>query len=117
MPSMDDAAAIALALPGVSEGSSYGRRAWLVGRHRFAWDRPFSKADVRRFGDAPVPDGDILALAVEDLGDKAALIAAHEAVFDIPHLDGYPIVLVRLDLASRSALAELIEDAWATVAR
>ncbi len=42
---------------GVVEGERYGNRAWSVSGKAFAWERPFSKADIRRFGDASPPDG------------------------------------------------------------
>lgn len=35
-------------------------------------------------------------------------------LFTIPHFDGYPAVLVRLDLIDRDRLAEIIADAWLT---
>ncbi len=51
-------------LPEVTLGEKYGRRTWMVGGNGFAWERPFSKADVRRFGDEPVPAGPIVAVRV-----------------------------------------------------
>lgn len=112
MPTVEDAAALALALPDVVEKPSYGHRAWFVGKAHFAWERPFSKADLRRFGDDPVPAGPILAVRLDDLGEKEALLGSNDAFFTIPHLDGHPIVLIRLEVVSRSDLADAIEDAW-----
>ena len=117
MATYDDVASLALGLPDVTEGTRYrGWRSWQVGRAVFAWERPFSKADVRRFGDAPVPGGPILAVATEDLEEKEALLAAHgSACLTIPHLDGYPAVLVRLDRlggVDDAELRELLVDAW-----
>ena len=113
MVSLEDAAAIALELPEVNEGLSYGHRAWSVAGKVFAWERPFSKADIKRFGDAPVPGGPIFAVRVEDLGEKQAVLAsAGKAFFTIAHFDGYPAVLIQLDKVGKRALRAAIVDAW-----
>ncbi len=53
-----DAAAIASGLPGVVIGTKWGNRTWMIGVRGFAWQRPLSKADVKRFGDDKPPSGD-----------------------------------------------------------
>lgn len=53
MATLDDAARLALALPEVSEGERYGMRTWSVASKPFAWERPFSKADLRAASCAP----------------------------------------------------------------
>ncbi|HTZ23465.1 MAG TPA: MmcQ/YjbR family DNA-binding protein, partial [Streptosporangiaceae bacterium] len=59
------------------------------------------------------PEGPILAVRVEDLGEKEAALAAHpEAFFTIPHFDGYSAVLIQLRLVSLTALREAITDGW-----
>lgn len=112
MVTIDEVAAAAMGLPEVTEGVRYGHRSWAVHGKVFAWERPFSKADIRRFGADPVPEGPILGLSVADLSDKEAVIGAHEAVFTIPHFDGYAAVLVRLTVCTPQLLGELLEDAW-----
>jgi hypothetical protein len=110
---IDDVAAMAQELPGVTEGERHGNRTWSVAGKGFAWERPFSKADLRRFGDATPPDGPILAVRVEDLGEKEAVLAAHPRdFFTIPHFEGYAAVLVQLSKVSKQALREALVDGW-----
>ena len=113
MAGWDDVARICLALPGVEESTSYGRRAWKVRGKGFVWERPLGKKDRADLGDA-VPDGPVLGARVPDEGAKFALIADDPAVFfTIPHFDGYPAVLVRLDAIDVPTLTEVAGEAWA----
>ena len=110
---MDQAVEMAMGLPEVVEGTKWGRRTWTVGGKGFAWERPLSKADRKRYGPATPPEGPIMAIATEDLGEKEAILAAGRAgLFTISHFDGYPAVLVELDTVDAVVLRETLVDAW-----
>lgn len=113
MVSIDVAAQMALELPEVTEGERHGHRTWFVGGKAFAWERPFSKADLKRFGDEKPPEGPILAVSVADLADKEAVLAANtKAFFTIAHFQGYAAILIQLNLVSAAALREALVDGW-----
>ncbi len=113
MVTIEDVGKLAMGLPAVTESERHGLRTWFVGKKAFAWERPFRKADIRRFGDTTPPDGPILAVRVEDLGKKEAELAAQpKAFFTIPHFDGYPAILIQLKAVTKRALREAIVDGW-----
>ena len=113
MADLEDVERLVAMLPEVSVGERHGHRTWAVAGKGFAWERPFSKADLKRFAGDPVPEGPILALVTDGLEDKESLLQAHPGhLFTIPHFKGYPAVLVELRAVGKRALRELILDGW-----
>ena len=96
-----DVVAIALRLPGVEEGTSYGTAALKVRGKLF----------VRLKEDA-----ETIVLRTDDF-ERAHLVQAHPKIFHITdHYRDYPRVLVRLKAVRRPMLKDLIEGAWQRVA-
>ena len=113
MATWNDVARLALGLPETAESTSYGNTAWKVKGKAFVWERPLGQSDLKALGDEAPPDGPILGAYVEDLGEKEAVLAADtDALFTIPHFDGYPAVLVLLDRVAPARLEEIVLDAW-----
>lgn len=113
MVTIDEVATIAMALDEVTEGVRYGNRSWLVNGKTFVWERPFTKADIKRFGDEPVPDGPIIGVSVEDQMEKQAVLASNpKAFFTMQHFDGYNAYLIQLNKATKKQVKEALLDAW-----
>lgn len=105
-------------LPGVTEGVRWNHPTFLVGEQSLCWHRPFSKADLKRFGDSPAPAGDILAIAVEDLDSKEALLQLGlRGFFTIAHFNGHPAVLVALREARIAEVRAVLEQSWEALTR
>src|SRR4051812_13012818 len=109
-----DIADIALGLPEVEEGTSWGRPAYVVRKKSFLHFR-----EPRP--DAVDPDTgermqDVIMVVVADQNDKDALVASDGPWFTTPHFEGYNAVLVRerdFGKLTRRELEEVITDAWA----
>ncbi len=113
MVSIDEVAAIAMSFEEVAEGVRYGNRSWMVNGKTFVWERPFTKADIKRFGDAAVPDGPIIGVSVDDQMEKQALLSSnHKAFFTMQHFDGYDAYLIQLNKATKKQVREALLDAW-----
>lgn len=110
---LDDVLAIVTSFPEVTEGARHGHRTWSVRGKALAWERPLSKADIKRLAGAPAPEGDIVAVMVEDMHEKAAVLAEERAgSSDIQHFAGYPAVLVQLEYVHKRHLEGALQDAW-----
>ena len=114
MASRNDVRKIAMALPGTHErdgdfafevrtGSKSRLLAW-------SWKE---RVDPRK---ARVPNPDVLAVRVADLGIKELLLQSDPRIFFTePHYDGYPAVLVRLKAITRTELRALLADSRKTM--
>jgi hypothetical protein len=115
----DDAAQMALALPEVTEGVRHGSRTLFVDGKGFAWERGYSKADLKRLaaaGEEP-REGPFLAVRTDGLEEKEAVLAeGKKGVFTIEHFNGYPAVLIQLKLVHKRVLKELLIDGWSACA-
>jgi hypothetical protein len=94
--------AIALALPGVEEASSYGT--------------PGLKVKGRIMARLRTEAEGALALRCDFLDRQILLQADPNTFFLTDHYLNYPMVLVRLERVRRSELRDLIERAWRRVA-
>lgn len=118
MVTLDDVSRLVARLPETTQVDRRGNRAWAVRTSPgavavFAWERSFSKADIKRYGDEPVPEGPIVATAVGDLAEKDAVLAAGTpGIFTIAHFDGYAAVLIQLSEVDAAALETALVDAW-----
>ena len=97
----------------MTEGARHGNRTWFIGKKGFVWERPLTKADIKRFGDETPPDGEIIALRTDDLHEKEAILAeGTPGFFTMEHFNGYPAFLIQLKAARKAAVREAIVDAW-----
>jgi len=114
----DDVDAFATKLANVTAGTSWGNRTWMVGNRGFAWQRPFSKADLKRFGDETSPGGEILGVRVESLDAKDALLAMGlPGFFTIEHFNGFAGLLIALKKARAKDVRAALTHAHAFIAQ
>jgi hypothetical protein len=88
---------LALALPGMEEGLSYGTPAFRVGKKLLARMHQ---------------DGQTLVLKMDFLARDTLLQADPDVFFITDHYQGYPWILVRLASVRREQLRDLLDDAW-----
>ena len=119
MATFADVRRIALELPEVEErpDGSTGETTWRTKKGMVVWSRGPRRSDLtqlERLG-RTWPEGEVGAVRVTGDDAKQDLLAMHpNALFTIPHFDGYPAVLVRLDLVDEALLRTLIVDGWTT---
>jgi hypothetical protein len=107
MPDAEDVRAIALSLPETVEIDSDGFDFRVAGKG-FAWSYP-----ERIPGQSRVIRADVAVLFVGDEAEKQALLLGEpDLFFTAPGYDGWPLVMLRLELVDPSRLRELIVDAW-----
>jgi hypothetical protein len=114
--SLDDVRRLALAMPETTEVTNReGHTQWKVNDKLFVWQRPLRKSDLTALAalGRVAPDGVIVAARVPDEGAKQALVADDPGVFfTIPHFDGYPAILIRLEQIATAELEEVVVEAW-----
>jgi hypothetical protein len=91
---------IALALPEVEEGTSYGTPAFKVGKGKGKL--------IARLRE----DGDSLVVKIDFLKRDILINADPETFYITDHYRDYPYVLVRLSSVRRDVLRDLLEQAW-----
>lgn len=92
---------IALALPGVEEGTSYGTPAFRVKKKLFL--------RLREDGE------DLVVRAEDDL--REMLLETEAGSFHVTdHYRGHPYVLARLPVVAEARLTSVIEESWRSVA-
>ncbi len=98
MPTWDDVRKLALGLPEAEESTNYRKLAFKVAGKTFAWESPHVNG----------------ALVLHcDPGELPLMIETRpQMFFSTPHYDGYPMVLVHLEAADDTELAERIEESW-----
>jgi hypothetical protein len=95
---------LARALPDVEESTSYGTPALKV------------KGKLMARAIESDAQGERIVARVESLEERAAMVAAMPAVFEItPHYQNYPWVVVHLRAIPRAVLKDVLADAWRVV--
>jgi len=117
MATIEDVRTLVLALPETEETveGHRGGLSWRTKRGGIIWERGPGKRDLEQLASLgrDWPDGTTVAVRVDGTAVKDALIASSPDVyFTIPHFDGYPAVLLRLDAIDVEDLRDLITDAW-----
>jgi hypothetical protein len=111
MATQADVRRIALALPGAEESKTdFAFSVLNKGKAKgfaWVWKERVNPKKPR------VPNPDVLAVRVANLGQKDALLGADsKKFFTEPHYAGFPAVLVRLAAVTAGDLKILLAEAW-----
>jgi hypothetical protein len=107
MPSQDDVATIARALPGAAQADD--EFSFRANGRLFVWAW-LERIDPKK---ARVPSREVVVVRVRDEMDKQTLLELGDrGIFTEPHFDGYAAVLVRLADVDRDFLEKLITDSY-----
>ena len=107
MATFDDVRRLGMALPEMAESTSYGTPALKVRKKLVC--RMWSEREYNRDS---VLDTEVLVVFCE-LDMKQVLLDNHpDALFTVPHYDGYGAVLVRMADVGLDDLADWIEDSY-----
>ena len=110
---LGDVARIAVSLPGATEGERHGDLTWLVRGQAFAWDRPFSKADLRRFGNETPPAGPTSPGGWRTWTSRRPSSPRGSGGSPPSRtLMATSAVLIELSAVGKKALREAVTDAW-----
>ena len=117
MVTLDDVRNIALGLPDVVEAvdGHRGGATWRTRNGTFVWERGPGKTDLAQLAELKRrwPEGVVVGVRSDGLEGKRELLEAFPDVFfTIPHFEGYPAVLMRLDRVDDDLLREVVIDAW-----
>ncbi|WP_028047684.1 MmcQ/YjbR family DNA-binding protein [Cellulomonas sp. URHE0023] len=108
MSTWEDVASVALALPETTQDELV----WSVRGKIVVKERRLRPADLKALGD-DVPDGPVLMVHTGDLVTKDEMLARRpDAYFVTPHFNGYPAVLVRLEVIDVDELTDAVVEAW-----
>ncbi len=98
---LDEFAALALALPGVEEGVAYGSPIWRVGKKMLTrvWE-----------------DGETVVLKMDEVTRDALIAARPDAFFVTDHYLGHPLGLARLSAADPEQITGILREGWREIA-
>lgn len=114
MATWSDIAQVAGELDGVHLSGASPQRFVECSGQRLAWERPYTKADIRRetARGQEIYAGTVLAVHTPDVMTAAAYAQMEPSkYFQTVHFMNYPAVLCRLELLSVEDLRELLYEA------